>query len=1022
MHKKVLVIGAGIAGIQASLDLASMSIEVYLLEKGPSIGGRMTQLDKTFPTNDCAMCILSPKLVEAGSHPYINIMANSDLISLSGNVPDFKVKILKRPRFVNEDKCTGCGICMDKCPVKIPDLYNKGLNKTKCIRIPFPQAVPAIPVMDKNHCIYHQKGKCKICEKFCDAKAIDFEQKEEKIDLEVGSVILTLGSGEFNAIHKDEYGYKTFPNVMSSIEFERILSASGPSEGHVTRPSDGKEPGKVAFIQCVGSRDMQMGKEYCSSICCMQAAKDSVILKEHLPKTSSTIFYMDIRAFGKDFDKFIDRAKNDYKTRFVRARISSVEINPHNENLIIQYNSQEGKLEKEEFDMVVLSVGLTPTKDTKMMADRLDVDLNDSGFAKTSVFTPVSTSRPGVFVAGIFSGPKDIPETVIQASGAVSAAAAAITKFSTKEIKEEIPPETDMRGVETRTGIFVCRCGINIAATVDVPGTVEYASRLPGVAHAQELLFACAQDSQKLIKEKIKENRLNRVIVSACTPRTHEPLFQKTLRSSGLNPYLFEFANIREQCSWVHQKEPEKATKKAKDLVRMALAKAKLLEPLSKMSLKVNNNALVIGGGVAGMTVALDLSEQGFQVYLIEKENDLGGNFRHVHYTMDGERTDQFLSSLIEKMKAEKKIQLYTNSEIKDITGYIGNFKTKIENKDQAKESKKKQPQEIEHGVIIVATGGEEYKPVEYLYGQDERIITQKELERKIAEDDLSITNNKPSTVVMIQCVGSRNKERPYCSRVCCSKAIKNALRLKKINPLMNIYILYRDIRTYGMKELYYKEAREKGIIFIRYEEGAEPKVTLNKAQNPDEEKQDVKDKLSVSILDPILQENLVINPDFVVLSSGIIINKNNKILSQMLKVPLNAEGFFLEAHVKLRPVDFATDGIFVCGLAHYPKDVSETIAQAKAASSRAITILRKKEIEAEGKVSQIIKERCIGCGLCVEVCPYQAIELNEEEKISVVNEGLCKGCGTCASSCRSAAIDLKGFKDEQILAALAVM
>ena len=1015
MHKRVLVIGGGIAGIQSSLDLAEMGIEVYLLEKGPSIGGRMCQLDKTFPTNDCAMCILSPKLVEAGAHPYIKIVTNAELESLSGKAPDFRAIILKKPRYIDEEKCTGCGICQTKCPVKIPDVYNKGLNKTKCIRIPFPQAVPALPIMDKNSCIYHQRGKCRICEKFCEADAIDFDQKEEILDIEVGSVILAVGSEEFDAVLKDEYGYKTFPNVLTSIEFERYLSASGPTQGHVKRPSDGKEPGKIAFIQCVGSRDMQMGNEYCSSICCMQAAKDSVILKEHLPDIEAAIFYMDIRAFGKDFDKFIDRAKNDYHTRFVRARISSVEIEPASENLIIQYNAEGGSIKREEFDLVVLSVGLFSSDKIRDLAGRLNIELKNFGFVKTSTFAPISTSRPGVFVAGTFSGPKDIPETVMQASGAASAASSLLTKLPVKEIKEKLPQELDMRGEEIRTGVFICRCGTNIAATVDVPNVVEYASTLPGVAHSQELLFACAQDSQKMIGKKIKEMKLNRVIVSACTPRTHEPLFQKTLKLSGLNPYLFEFANIREQCSWVHQKEPGKATGKAKDLVRMAIAKTGLLEPLSKLSLKVNKGALVIGGGVAGMVTALEFSAQGFEAHLVEKETEPGGNFRNVHYTLEGEKTAEFTTSLIDRVKADKNIHLYTGSEIKEITGFVGNFKTKIGqarqgNNEQKQKTDDNKLQEIEHGAIVVATGAEEYTPTEYLYGQDERIITQRELEEQILNQQSVISSQK--SIVMIQCVGSRNDQHPYCSRICCSKAIKNALKLKEINPEINIYILYRDIRTYGLKELIYKEAREKGIIFIRYEEGEEPGVEIPAADNP----------LLVNVFDPIFHKKLLIDADQVVLSTGISALEGNKTLSQMLKVPLNADGFFLEAHVKLRPVDFATPGIFVCGLAHYPKDVSETIAQAKAATARAVTVLRKEEIESEGKVSQIRKERCVGCGLCVEICPFQAIELDEEERVAIVNEAICKGCGACAASCRTAAIDLRGFKDEQILAALSVV
>jgi heterodisulfide reductase subunit A len=1016
VYKRVLVVGGGIAGIQAALDLAEMKIEVYLIEKGPSIGGRMTQLDKTFPTNDCAMCILSPKLVEAGSHPYIKIITNAEIESITGEAPDFEATIIKKPRYINEEKCTGCGICTTKCPVKIPDEYNKGLSKTKCIHIPFPQAVPAIPIIEEEFCSYLKRGKCRKCEESCEMKAIDFNQKEEIIKINVGSVILTLGSEEFDAALKDEYGYRTFPNVMTSIEFERILSASGPTQGHILRPSDGKEPKSIAFIQCVGSRDMQLGNEYCSAVCCMQATKDVILIKEHLPNTETSIFYMDMRAYGKDFDKFVDRAKNDYKARFVHGRIASVEVDPGTEDLIVQYATDDGKIKKEEFGLVVLSVGLLSTGRIRETAGNLNIELNECGFSKSSTFTPVSTSRPGIFTAGTFSGPKDIPETVMEASGSVSGASSLLTEFPVKEIKEELPAEINIGGQPPRIGVFVCRCGINIAATVDVSRVVEYASTLNGVVHSQEFMFSCSQDSQKVISKMIKEKNLNRVVVAACTPRTHEPLFQKTLQASGLNPYLFEFANIREQCSWVHQEEKDSATKKACDLLRMAVSKVKLFSPLSKSTISVNKNALVIGGGVAGMTAALDLAAQGFGVHLVEKEADLGGNFRRIYYDLGGGETRSFLNSLIKKVKSNKKIDLYTNSEIKEINGYVGNFKTKL-----IDSSVKKSPEKIvEHGAIIVATGAEEYEPTEYLYGKDERVITQRQLEEWLWGNDsknkaggfpaLDIDARALKNMVMIQCVGSRDEERPYCSRVCCSEAIKNAIKLKELNPKLNIYILYRDVRSYGIKELYYKEAREKGIIFIRYEEEARPEVKNERG------------RLNIKVKDLILSCDLLIDTDILVLSSGIIAGKGNKGLSQMLKVPLNDDGFFLEAHVKLRPVDFATDGIFVCGLAHYPKDVSETITQAKAAAARAATILSKESFQTEGKVSEIRKERCSGCGLCVEVCPYKAIELDEVERVAVINEALCKGCGACVSSCRANAIDLKGFKDEQILAALEVI
>jgi heterodisulfide reductase subunit A len=1009
-HKKVMVIGGGIAGVQAALDMADSGIEVYLVERSPSIGGRMAQLDKTFPTNDCSLCILSPKLVEAGNHPYINIITNADVVSVEGEAPHFRVKICKKPRYVDEKKCTGCGICMAKCPVKIPDEYNVGLCKTKCIHIPFPQAVPAVAIIDENHCIYLTRGKCRICEKFCEPKAIDFNQKEENIDIEVGSIILAAGLSEFNALLKDEYGYKIYPNVITSMEFERILSASGPTQGHVLRPSDGKEPKKIAFIQCVGSRDENVGNDYCSSICCMQAAKDAIIITEHLRDAEITVFGMDIRAYGKNFDKFIERAEHEHNTHFIRTRISSVEIDPTNDNLEVHYE-EDGHIKKELFELLILSIGMQPTKQLKCLADRLGINVNNYGFIHTTTFSPVGTSRPGIFVCGSLSSPKDIPESVIEASGAASSAGVVLSGFPSKKIVFEYPNETPVDdGDRPRVGVFVCHCGINIAATVNVKEVVEYIAKLPNVIHSQELMFACSQDAQKLITEKIHECNLNRIIVAACTPRTHELLFQNTLKKSGLNPYLFEFANIREQCSWVHQRESEKATEKAKDLVKMAVSKALHLEPLRKTKLNINKNSLIIGGGLAGMTAALDLAKNRYHVDLIEKECELGGNLRHVLYTLGGEEVGPFLKSLIDEVKNHPQITVHTGSEIEEIEGFIGAYKTKIKSNTtqlseaDAEESRK----QIEHGVVIIATGAQEYKPTEYLYDQDTRILTQHELEERIVSAKLNAKDT--NSIIMIQCVGSRDNKNQYCSRVCCSTAIKNSLKLKKINPHVHIFILYRDIRTYGLKETYYKKAREAGVIFIRYEDNEKPEV--------------IKDEngLYVIVKEKIMNKTLKFTPDLIVLSNGIIPNSENKKLSQALKVPLGTDGFFLEAHVKLRPVDFATDGIYVCGLAHYPKDISETIAQAKAAASRAITVLSKDEIEVEGKVSYVNEYRCNGCGLCVEVCAYNAIEIDKERKIAVVNEALCKGCGTCAASCRSAAINLKGFKDEQILASLSAL
>lgn len=996
MNRSALVIGGGIAGIQAALDLGDMGVETYLLDKAPSIGGRMARLDKTFPTNDCAMCILSPKLVEAGSHPRIHIITHSAVKEISGSPPCFSVKIIKKPRYINEEICTGCGVCTSKCPVKIPDPYNRGLSKTKCISIPFAQAIPGIPLIHRESCRYFATGKCRVCEKFCELKAVDFDQEEKSIDIEVGSIIFACGTREFNAQLKGEYGYKIYPDVLTSPEFERILSASGPTGGHILRPSNGKEPERIAFLQCVGSRDVSVRNEHCSAVCCMQTAKDAIIAREHLPGVQTTVFYMDIRAYGKDFDTFIDRAKDEYNTRFICGRIASVESDPHLHNLIIRYTNGNGTISREEFDLLVISTGLEPSERVRQLADQAGIATSTRGFIATGTFSPVTSNKPGIFVCGSVSGPKDIPESVIEASGAASAAASFQQENPVKEITTTCPGEIDLRGIPPRVGVFVCRCGINIASTVDVPEVVEKALQLEPVEHAQELLFSCSQDSQNVIKKIIKEKDLNRVVVAACTPRTHEPLFKKTLMESGINPYLFEFANIREQCSWVHQKQPWEATSKAIDLVRAAVATVYLAEPLYKKTLPVNKDALIIGGGLAGMIAAYDLACQGYKVHLVEKENELGGNALHVHRTLKGEKTAPVLDGIIQRTQNHPGIQVYLKTHIKEINGYVGNFKTKLEDSTL----------EIEHGVTIVASGGKENMPGIYLYGEDNRVVTQRQLE-EILDDPPRRQLSGIKTIVMIQCAGSRDEKRPYCSRVCCSQAVKNALLIKELQPETKVYILFRDMRTYGLKEHFYREARRKKIVFLRYDKDEQPGVMKNG------------NALTVSVMDRILNRKISINTGLLVLSTGIDPNPQNRLLSQFLKIPLNRDGFFLEAHVKLRPSDFAQEGVFVCGLAHYPKDIRETIAQARAAAGRAATILCKDTIEAEGNVSSIREELCNGCRACISVCPYNALSMDEEKNTVLINEVLCKGCGVCTATCRSGAIDLKGCKNEQILTAL---
>ncbi len=991
----VLVVGAGIGGSQAALDLGDAGFKVHLIESTTSIGGVMAQLDKTFPTNDCAMCIVSPKLVETGRHQNIDLNINAEILDVSGEVGNFMVKIKKKSLFINPDKCTGCGVCGQKCPVEAIDLFNERLSKHKATSVKYPQAVPLVYAINKDYCI-----GCGVCEGVCKAGAVDYVREDELIDLNVGAIVLAPGFDEYVPSESARLGYGKYKNVVTSIEFERILSASGPFSGKILRPSDGDIPVKIAFLQCIGSRDLKEGQPYCSSVCCMYTAKEAVIAKEHMHQVHPTIFSMDIRAYGKDFDKYIERAKKEYGVRYVRSRISSIQELSETNDLKLSYEAEDGTIVEEIFNLVVLAVGLNPPHDAKFLADKFDIQLNEFNFAKTDIFNPVQTTRLGIYACGAFTSPKDIPETVTQASAAAGCVNSLLYEQRGTLITEKsLPPEIFVAGQPPRIGVFICHCGINIGGTVDVPGVTKYASTLPNVVLADRNLYTCSADTQQIIKDKIKEYNLNRVIVASCTPRTHEPLFQETIREAGLNRYLFQMANIRDQCSWVHMERPAEATEKAKDLVRMAVNKARNIVPLERIKLKVTPKALVIGGGISGMIAALNFAKQEFETYLLEKNDYLGGHARNIFTTLEGGDVQGFLNNLIDEVNSNEFINVFTKAEIEAVEGYIGNFKTTIVH------GKNRKIEEFDHGVILVATGANEYKPKEYMAGQDARIINQSEFEYV-----LNRTNEikEKKSIVMIQCVGSRNEEHPYCSKMCCAEAIKNALFVKKLNPSTEVVILFRDIRTYGFKELYYRKAREAGVVFIRYSEEDPPKVSANDHE------------LKIEVSNPKMGK-VLINADLLVLSAGIEAPAiENEELAKTLKIPINDDNFFLEAHVKLRPVDFATEGIFVAGLAHCPKTIEDSITQANAAVSRACTILSKSEIETEGKVARVLPERCSGCGMCVENCAYNAIELIEDRRfgrIASVNQALCKGCGACSGNCRCSAIDVFGFTSQQIYA-----
>ncbi|MDY6953279.1 MAG: CoB--CoM heterodisulfide reductase iron-sulfur subunit A family protein [Thermodesulfobacteriota bacterium] len=994
----VMVIGGGIAGIQAALDLANSGFFVYLVDSASAIGGRMGQLDKTFPTNDCSMCMLAPKLNECDRHPNIQILASTTVQGLEGEAGHFVATVSQRPRYVDPHQCTCCGTCSAYCPVVIEDGYNEGLSTTKALHIDYPQAIPAAYHVDPSACLFLTRQECKQCERVCKAQAIDFDQREVVLALEVGAVVLATGFEPFDPRIKGTYGYGQFPNVVTSMEFERILSATGPFQGHVRRPSDGKEPKKIAWIQCVGSRDPSVGKGYCSSVCCMYAIKEAMLAKEHAAHDLDTaVFYMDIRSHGKDFETFYDRARQEIGIRFVRSRIDTVTQDGQTEDLFVQYTDESSKRVREAFDLVVLSVGLGTSRDVQGLAATLGIPLDRYHFGATTSFTPVLTARPGVYLCGAFQGPKDIPQSVMEASAAAGAISAALSgaRHSLTKVSS-YPKEKDVAAEAPRIGVFVCHCGINIGGVVRVPEVAEYAKTLPNVVWTSDELFACSADVQEKIKGAIDAHGLNRVVVASCSPRTHEPLFRETLREAGLNKYLFEMANIRDQCSWVHAHDPEQATEKAKDLVRMAAARASLMRPLAEPQVPVTKSCLVVGGGVAGMTSAWNLAEQGYEAHVVERNDRLGGQARSLYRTWKGEEVRPYLEKLVRAIEEHPSVHVHLQSTVKAASGFVGNFISHVVDHQGNEE-------EVLHGATILASGGQAYAPEEYLYKEDPNVYLALELDREISKNPNKFRDMK--SAVFIQCVGSREPARPYCSKVCCTHSIESALRLKECNPDMAVHILYRDVRTYGLREDLYTEARSKGIVFLRYDLAEKPTVARHKG------------KLKVSVKDQALGCYVETEADIVTLASAIIPCRDNGALSRLYKVSMNQEGFFLEAHVKLRPVDVATDGVFLAGLSHYPKPIEETIAQAQAAAARAGALLSQDAIVTEGVVATVNEDACRGCGLCVALCPFEALQIVDTPKGRKVQpvDVACKGCGVCAATCYRHAISIKGFTDGQL-------
>ncbi len=1001
--------------MRAAYDLAESGIRVYLVEITPALGGKIAQLGFMFPSHDCVLCrgtaehgygctrpTISYVFLDHSTHPNIQIMTLTEVLGVEGEAGHFRVRLRHHPRYVDPARCTSCGECSRVCPVELPSAFQLGMSTRKAAYKSAPRTAPDVYLIEKGpYC----EG-CGKCVEVCRPGAIRLDEEAWEETVEVGAIVLAPGFSLYDPTLSEEYGFGRYPNVVTSLQFERLVSRSGPTEGLARRPSDGRQPKRIAWLQCVGSRSVE--RDYCSSICCMYATKEAVLARQRDPEVACHIFMMDERTFNKEYNAYFVRSRDIYGVQYTRCRISGIREDPETHDLFVRYQDEAGQLHEARFDLVVLSVGSEVPLQAVALAKELGIELNPYGFCRTGKFTPVSTNRPGIFVAGAFSSPKEIAETVAEASAAAAACMGLLADVAgTLVAPPTYPPERDVSGEPARVGVFVCRCGTQTAGVVDTAAVAAYARTLPDVVHVQELEYACIGEAPREIARAISEHQLNRVVVAACSPRTHEAFFQRMLRRAGLNPYLLEMTNIRSHAATAHREFPVRATRQAKEMVRIAAARARRLEPVRRTLVGVTRRALIIGGGLAGMNAALAIAAAGYPVTLVERDSVLGGHLRDLYSTAEGPDPQAYLFGLVHQVLQEPLITVFTDSELLTHSGFVGNFRSTID--VHRSDPARRRTVEVEHGVTIVAIGGREFHQPVYLLGQHEQVMTQQELERLMLVNPGRVA--QMSTVVMIQCVRPPNAAYEYCSRICCTNTVKNALRIKRLNPKAQIFVLYKDLITYGFREQYYTEARRRGVLFVRYDDHHPPHV-----EAPD-------GHLTVRVLDPVLQEELVIRPDAVALSMAVEPDPSTERLARILGVPLSPEGFFMEAHLKLRPIDFLREGIFLCGMAHYPKFIEETIAQALGAAGRALTILTRETLEVGGIAAVVDPTKCVGCLTCVRVCPFDVPTIDPTrtgvggiQGAAYIEPGRCQGCGTCTSECPAKAIQLTLYRDEQVI------